>query len=137
MRQGYFGGTERCSIRVRVAGRSSWLNIKSRVRGPVRLEYEYPIPLDDAEEMLGRLCVDTSIDKIRHFVPCEGHMFEVDEFLGPNAGLVVAEIELDAADAVFPRPAWLGEEITDDDRYYNFNLARHPWPAWAGEDAAT
>jgi adenylate cyclase len=136
MRQRYFGGTERCSIRVRIAGPSSWLNIKSRLAGPTRLEYEYPIPLEDAEDMLERLCVGASIDKIRHFVPCEGHTFEVDEFLGPNAGLVVAEIELDAADASFPRPAWLGAEITDDERYYNFNLARHPWPAWSGEAAA-
>ncbi|HSN71688.1 MAG TPA: CYTH domain-containing protein [Steroidobacteraceae bacterium] len=130
MRQGYFGGTGRGSIRVRIAGESAWLNIKARVAGPSRLEYEYPIPLADAEEMLHELCEPAAIDKVRHWVPCDGHTFEVDEFLGDNAGLIVAEIELGAEDEAFPHPDWLGTEITDDPRYYNHHLASQPWRTW-------
>jgi len=130
MRQGYFGGTSRCSIRVRTTGDAGWLNVKARVSGTTRLEYEYQIPLADAEEMLDRLCVGESVDKVRHWVRCDDHTFEIDEFLGANAGLVVAEIELGREDEAFPRPDWLGAEVTEDQRYYNFNLASHPWRDW-------
>lgn len=130
LRQGYFGGTGRSSVRVRTAGDSAWLNIKSRVSGTTRLEFEYEIPLADAETMLDRLCDGGSVDKLRHWVHCDRHTFEVDEFLGDNAGLVVAEIELDHEDDPFPRPGWLGAEVTEDERYYNFNLASHPWRDW-------
>ena len=130
MRQGYFGGTTLSSIRVRLAGSRCSLNIKSRIAGTTRDEYEYEIPRADAEEMLARLCDGGEIDKIRHWVPCENHLYEVDEFFGENAGLVVAEIELDAETDVFPRPPWLGEEVTDDERYYNHHLASRPWHAW-------
>jgi adenylate cyclase len=130
MRQGYFGGGDRASIRVRVAGRNAWLNVKSRTAGASRLEYEYPIPVADAEEMLARLCEEPALEKVRHRVPYADHVFEVDEFLGANAGLVVAEIELDDASEAFARPKWLGEEVTDDVRYYSSNLAREPWMTW-------
>ena len=130
MRQGYLGGAEgRASIRVRVSGEQAWLNIKAAVLGSSRAEYEYPMPLADANEMLDTLCT-AIIDKTRHYVECEGHVWEVDEFFGDNAGLVVAEIELDHVDEVFARPAWLGREVTDERRYYNHALALQPYRQW-------
>lgn len=133
-------GLARCSVRVRIAGDEAWLNIKSAELGVRRLEFEYPLPLSDAEHMLDRLC-DGRVEKIRHFVRVQGHRFEIDEFLGDNAGLVVAELELPAIDAAFPRPPWLGREVSHVSRYYNVNLVSHPWRNWnaaerAGEDVA-
>jgi adenylate cyclase len=133
-RQGYLGGSEACSMRVRVGGEHAWLNIKGRARGPSRLEYEYPIPLREANEILDALCSAGHVEKLRHFVPYAGHEWEVDEFLGANAGLVLAELELDDEDTEFVRPPWLGPEVTDDLRYYNSHLALHPWNTWVRDD---
>jgi len=96
----------------------------------VRDEYEYLIPETDAASMLATFVGDPLVDKIRHRVRVGGHLFEVDEFQGPNQGLVIAEIELDAPDQEFPRPPWLGDEVTDDGRYYNFRLASEPFGTW-------
>ncbi len=131
--QGYLGG-DACSARVRVAGERAWLNIKSRVAGSTRLEFEYAIPLADAEHMLAAFCPGR-VEKVRHLVPAGPYTWEIDEFLGENAGLVVAEIELDRADADFARPAWLGREVTDETRYYNLNLAREPFSRWPDRQA--
>ncbi len=131
MRQGYLGEAESASIRVRVAGSEAWLNIKSATLGIERLEYEYPIPVTDAEEMLDRLCRRPLIEKTRYRVPWHGHTWEVDVFEGENAGLVVAEIELGAPDEPFVKPPWTGEEVSDDRRYYNVCLVRHPYREWA------
>ena len=140
MAQGYLNdaealrtGRERCSVRVRVAGEQAWLNIKSREIGPARQEFEYPLPLADAEALLA-LCVEGRVEKIRHEVELGAHVFEIDEFLGDNAGLVVAEIELDAVDAAFERPDWLGLEVTDQPRYYNLNLGQRPFCRWTSEE---
>src|SRR6516225_5370707 len=126
--QGYLIGAQalqdghaKASVRVRSTGERAWLNIKSAELGISRAEYEYPIPLADAEAMLGRLC-DGVLEKLRHIVTVDGVEFEVDEFLGANAGLIVAEVELDSPDAVYPRPAWLGPEVSALRRYYNVNL---------------
>lgn len=130
-------GTARASVRVRRSGAQAWLNIKSAQLGIERAEYEYPMPLADAEAMLADLC-DGVLEKIRHHVRVEGALFEVDEFLGANQGLLVAEIELPAVDAAFPRPSWLGREVSALARYYNVNLITHPYAAWsAAERAAT
>jgi adenylate cyclase len=135
MRQGYLGGAEgRASIRVRVSGQDAWLNIKAAVLGSSRAEYEYPIPLAEANEMLGSLCT-ACLDKTRHYVEHHGHLWEVDEFEGDNAGLVVAEIELDRADEAFAQPFWLGREVTDERRYYNHALALHPYRLWESAPA--
>ncbi len=131
-RQGYLGGSERCSIRVRVGGEHAWLNLKGRVHGATRPEYEYPIPLLEANEILDTLCAAGHVEKVRHWVPYAGQEWEVDEFLGANAGLVVAELEMDDESLEFARPPWLGREVTDDVRYYNSYLAQHPWSAWGG-----
>jgi adenylate cyclase len=131
MRQGYLGGEEgRASIRVRVSGSQAWLNIKAAVVGSSRAEYEYEIPLAEANEMLDSLCIGL-IDKTRHYVEHAGHLWEVDEFHGANAGLIVAEIELKQADQVFAVPGWAGAEVTSERRYYNHALALHPYREWA------
>lgn len=137
MAQGYLAGppASRCSVRVRIAGDDAWLNIKSLALGVERDEYEYAIPRADAERMLATLCGER-VEKIRHHVTVGGHLFEVDEFIGDNAGLVVAEIELSHADEPFERPAWLGREVTPLARYYNVNLATHPYSRWSEAERA-
>ena len=127
--QGYLGLIDRASVRVRIAGDRANLNIKSAVLGIERLEYEYAVPLADAREMLA-LASGPPVDKTRYLVPFEGHTWEIDEFHGANAGLVVAEIELAAPDEAFARPPWIGDEVSDDPRYYNVNLAKHPYCDW-------
>lgn len=134
--QGYLVGAEalaagqaRAAVRVRLAGEQAWLTVKAAVAGVARDEYEVPLPPDDAARMLETLCGDV-IEKQRHIVPVEGFDFEVDEFLGDNQGLVVIELELDDARQVFPRPPWLGREVSEQVRYYNVNLARRPYARW-------
>lgn len=133
--QGYLSAAVRCSVRVRVAGDQAWLTIKGKIEGISRPEYEYPIPVADAEAMLGSLCELPTIDKVRYRIPLGCHVWEVDEFSGANAGLVVAEIELDAEDEAFVRPPWLGVEVTQDRRYLNSHLARTPWSTWGSVGA--
>jgi adenylate cyclase len=142
MRQGYVNdavavaeGRERCSVRVRQVGDAAMLNFKSREIGPSRQEFEYPIPLADAEALLA-LCVGGLIDKIRHYVQFSGDLWEIDEFLGDNAGLIVAEIELPAEDHSFQTPSWLGPEVTRQSRYYNMALAERPYRHWTNEEKA-
>lgn len=130
MRQGYLSTDSRCSIRVRIAGDRAWLNLKAKRSGMTRLEFEYPIPRDEAEQILAELCEGAPIEKYRYELAHEGHVWEIDEFLGANAGLIVAEIELTSEQETFERPSWLGEEVTHDERYYNFNLAQRPFTSW-------
>lgn len=128
MQQGYLGG-DACSLRVRIADGAAWLNIKSRQPGVQRSEFEYAIPLADAQALLA-LASGAPITKVRHEVPWQGQLFEIDEFDGDNAGLVVAELELPAVDTPIQRPPWLGREVTDDIRYYNLSLVRDPYARW-------
>lgn len=130
MRQGYLSGGGQSSVRVRVQGDAAYLNIKSATLGVRRHEYEYAIPLADAEEMLDLLCAQPLIEKMRYEVEHAGHVWEVDVFEGDNAGLVVAEIELASEDEIFEKPAWAGEEVSHDPRYYNVSLVKHPYKAW-------
>jgi adenylate cyclase len=131
LRQAYLAGSTTCSVRVRIDGERAWLGLKGRVRGASRLEFEYLVPLADASVMFESLCGGGRIDKLRHIVPWQGHYWEVDEFLGDNSGLVLAELELEREDEVFARPPWLGTEVTLDQRYFNSYLARHPWAGWS------
>lgn len=131
LRQGYVANTARCSVRVRVAGGMAWLSLKGMQRGLSRDEFEYPVPPADAGRMLESLCTGPCVEKWRHRVPVGAHVFEVDEFLGDNAGLVLAEVELGAEDEAFERPGWLGEEVTEVPRYYSFLLAERPFAAWS------
>ncbi|GGK02348.1 CYTH domain-containing protein [Luteimonas terricola] len=142
MAQGYLNdqssmdeGRQRASVRVRLEGDGAFLNIKSREIGHTRQEFEYPLPVGEARDLLA-LCVGGLVEKRRHLVRHGGHLWEVDEFLGDNAGLVVAEIELESADEDFERPDWLGVEATDCPRYYNLALAARPYSQWSGAERA-
>jgi adenylate cyclase len=130
-RQGYLIGAKQASVRVRIEGVQANLNIKGMTLGVQRQEYEYPIPLTEAEELLDTLCEKPLIEKTRYTLRHGNHIWEIDCFEGENAGLVVAEIELASADELFERPDWLGAEVSDDPRYYNVCLAKHPYKEWA------
>lgn len=131
MCQGYIAGSAQGSVRVRIAGEQAWLNIKSATLGIERLEYEYAIPLNEAEELLAKLVTGGQIDKTRHWLTMAGHTWEIDEFHGDNQGLVVAELELSAVDEAFTQPDWLGQEVSMEARYYNSELVRHPYKNWS------
>lgn len=140
MAQGYLNDAEsvvlarqNVSVRVRLEGNDARLNIKSRELGASRQEFDYPIPLDDARALIA-LCVGGTVVKRRHYVLHQGHEWEIDEFGGDNAGLVVAELELKAVDEVFARPDWAGDEVTHLPRYYNLNLAAHPYERWSNAE---
>jgi adenylate cyclase len=127
--QGYLNRDKARTVRVRIAGEEAFLTIKGISVGASRAEFEYPIPLWDARELLA-LCEQPLIEKNRRKILYEGFVWEVDEFLGENLGLVVAEIELPAEDTAFIQPHWVGEEVTDDARYFNANLSRVPFNHW-------
>jgi adenylate cyclase len=127
--QGYLNRDPQRTVRVRVAGGSACLTVKGAARGATRQEFEYEIPAEDAIELL-ELSDGPVVRKLRRIVPHEGANWEVDEFLGDNAGLVLAEIELESEGQAFARPEWLGREVTGDPRYYNSNLATHPFNCW-------
>lgn len=129
-RQGYMGTDDKASIRIRIEGDKANINIKSATLGISRHEYEYEIPLHDAEEMLNELCHQPQIDKTRYFVEYQGKTWEVDVFEGDNAGLVVAELELDSESEPFEKPDWAGEDVSHDTRYYNVCLVKHPYKDW-------
>lgn len=130
MSQGYLAGSERASVRVRIAGERAWLNIKGGGLVAARAEFEYEIPVADAREMLDNLCERPLIDKTRHWVTHAGSEWEIDEFHGDNEGLIVAELELDREDEEFAVPDWLGIEVTHLPRYYNVCLVKYPYREW-------
>lgn len=119
-----------CSVRVRVGNGRAFLNLKSATLGIRRSEYEYEIPLADANEILDNLTLSSVVEKTRYHVPVGSHVWEIDVFEGDNAGLIVAEIELDDENERFEKPDWLGDEVSDDPRYYNVCLADHPYKDW-------
>ncbi len=129
-RQGYLQGDEHSSVRIRVSDDTAKINIKSATIGAQRHEYEYDIPAQDAHELLNTLCHKPLVEKTRHLVVIKQHTWEIDEFSADNQGLIVAEIELSQVDEKFEKPAWVGLEVTDDVRYYNNQLAKHPFKDW-------
>lgn len=129
-KQGYLSSSPMSSIRVRISNTQAWLNIKSATIGSHRQEFEYEIPLADANSIIDELCVKPLIEKMRHFIYRDQHVWEIDEFMGCNAGLIVAEIELTEIGEFFAKPSWLGPEVTQDLRYYNNNLSKHPYADW-------
>lgn len=130
LRQGYLSSSRERIVRVRIEGGGAMLTIKGPTVGASRAEWEYPIPLEDAQEFLANLCERPLIEKYRYRIPFGGLVWEVDEFLGDNAGLVVAEVELENENQAFAKPEWVGEEVTHDSRYFNANLLRHPYSKW-------
>ena len=123
MRQGYLYVGPPTAIRVRTAGDRAWLNIKKATLAVTRAEFEYPIPLEDAQAILDHLCEGYIIEKTRYKI-------EIDEFHGVNGGLIVAEVELDHEDQPFKKPSWVGEEVSGDPRYLNSHLSRRPYSQW-------
>ena len=128
--QGYIPTQGKTAVRIRLKGEQAFLTIKGENRGAVRSEFEYPIPVDDADTMLAELCNGQSVDKIRYLIDHAGHTWEVDIFSGNNQGLVVAEVELDSEDESVVLPDWVREEVTGDPRYYNSSLISHPYSNW-------
>lgn len=135
LRQGYLNSARECTVRVRTAGDQAFLTIKGTTVGITRAEYEYAIPVAEANALLNTLAEKPIIEKIRTIIPVGSVVWEVDEFLGENKGLIVAEIELEREDAPFPRPEWLGEEVTGDPRYYNSSLVTQPYSQWKKTDS--
>ncbi len=129
-RQGYLAVQDGVSVRVRTSEDDAWLTIKGETSGASRAEFEYPIPQAHARELLDTLCILPIIDKTRYCIEHCGRTWEVDEFAGANAGLVIAEVELDTEDQEIDLPDWVGEEVTGDPRYYNASLARNPYTTW-------
>jgi len=130
-RQGYLVGSEKASVRVRIEGEKSNLNIKGATLGVRRLEFEYPIPMQEADELLSTLCDKPLIEKTRHYIQSGKHTWEIDEFSGDNQGLIVAEIELADEQEEFIAQDWLGEEVSEDKRYYNSMLIKNPYKNWS------
>jgi adenylate cyclase len=130
LRQGYLSLDPQRTVRVRIAGETAFITIKGLTSGIARREYEYAIPVRDATEMLDALCHRPLIEKTRYHVEVDGTAWSVDQFHGENDGLIVAEVELRSADQAFARPAWLGQEVSHDARYFNSNLIESPYRLW-------
>jgi len=129
-KQGYLSSNKDRVVRVRIEGERAVMTIKGANKGATRGEWEYEIPVADAVELLDGLCEQPLIEKYRRRITFAGNVWEVDEFLGVNAGLVVAEIELQSEDQQFDKPDWIGEEVTADLRYLNSNLINKPFSTW-------
>ncbi|MBQ7499138.1 MAG: CYTH domain-containing protein [Selenomonas sp.] len=128
--QGYLSANETAAVRIRIRSGHGYLTVKSNVNGVTRLEYEYEVPLSDAEAML-KLCQEPIIEKHRYLLPAgNGRQWEIDVFHGDNEGLTVAEIELGSEEESFEKPEWLREEVSTDARYFNCNLAKNPYKNW-------
>ena len=129
-RQGYLSTVKERTVRIRTMGGRAVLTVKGITVGATRAEFEYDIPFGDAEQMLDGLCERPLIEKTRHLIEYRGLTWEVDEFDGANAGLLIAEVELDEDGQTVELPSWVGDEVTDDPRYYNANLIAHPYREW-------
>lgn len=129
-RQGYIATEKGKTVRVRVFGKQARLTIKGPTKGRTRAEFEYPIPLEDAEEILNTLCKPPLIEKTRYKIPLHDLIWEIDEFHGANQGLIIAEVELEEESQNLDFPDWIGEEVSDDPRYFNSSLAKHPYSQW-------
>jgi CYTH domain-containing protein len=129
-RQGYLSTSKESTVRVRTIENTGYLTVKGKSTGATRSEFEYEIPVEDANAMLDQLCAKPLIEKNRYKIDYQGFTWEVDEFFGENQGLVVAEIELESEDQPYTKPEWVGAEVTQDQRYFNSNLARNPYCHW-------
>jgi len=132
-RQGYIPTNNGCTVRVRLMGNQAYLTIKGLTKGLSRTEFEYPIPIADAQIMLDNLCQLPLIEKTRYKISFAGLLWEVDEFAGENQGLVLAEVELTDEQQFVELPDWIDKEVSDDPRYFNVNLAQHPFSQWSNQ----
>lgn len=129
-RQGYIYSDQKTTVRVRTMDNLGYLTIKGATNTIAKLEYEYEIPIEEAQELLDTLCQKPLIEKTRYKIPFEGFIWEVDHFFGENEGLIVAEIELESENQPFTKPSWIGKEVTGDSKYYNASLATTPYNTW-------
>lgn len=129
-RQGYLNSIKERTVRIRTINDKAFLTIKGITVGATRTEYEYEIPHADCSEMLDNLAEKPIVEKRRYKIPFAGLTWEVDEFLGVNEGLIVAEVELQSEDQKFDKPSWIGEEVSGDPRYFNSNLVANPFTTW-------
>lgn len=129
-RQGYLNSAKERTVRVRTVGDKAFLTIKGITVGATRAEYEYEIPFADCNALLDNLAEKPLIEKKRYKIKQGEFVWEIDEFFGDNKGLIVAEVELTSEDQAFPKPEWVGEEVTGDPRYFNSNLIKHPFTKW-------
>jgi adenylate cyclase len=130
IKQAYLSTNKEAVVRVRVKNDKAYLTIKGSNIGVTRLEFEYEIPLTEANEMLDKLCQKPVIDKTRYLIDYENHTWELDIFYGDNEGLVVVEVELSSEDETIILPSWVKEEVSCDARYYNSNLMKNPYKNW-------
>lgn len=128
--QGYLASEPRRTVRVRVADEKGYLTIKGATQGISRAEFEYEIPIEDAQHLLEHFCDRPFIQKTRYKIPYGGLLWEVDEFAAENQGLILAEVELQDSAQAIDRPVWIGAEVSHDPRYYNSNLVKHPFSQW-------
>lgn len=128
--QGYIPTQGKTVVRVRIKGEQAFLTIKGQNQGAVRSEFEYAVPLDDANQMIDELCEKPLIDKTRYNIPYGDHLWELDIFAGENTGLVVAEVEMSSEDETVDLPEWVTQEVTGDAKYYNSNLLSNPYSNW-------
>ncbi|MEH2076001.1 MAG: CYTH domain-containing protein [Nostoc sp.] len=129
-RQGYIATQDKTTVRIRIVGEKSYLTIKGPSIKYSRLEFEYPIPVKDAQEILETLCERPFIEKVRYKIEFGGLIWEIDEFDGVNKGLILAEVELNDENQQIEVPNWIGQEVSDDSRYFNSNLVKHPFSQW-------
>jgi len=130
IKQGYILTVEKTTVRIRISNNSAFLTLKGKATGLTRSEFEYRVPVNDAEKMLQELCTSPLIEKKRYLVPYEGHTWELDIFEGDNAGLIVAEIELNTENEIFKKPSWVTKEVSFDPRYRNSSLITYPYSLW-------
>jgi len=128
-RQGYLADGKKLTLRIRIAGTQGFITIKGESTGISRSEFEYKIPVKDAIELLARFAL-SELEKTRYRITYGGKLWEIDEFVNENEGLIMAEIELEREDEAFEKPGWIGDEVSDDMRYYNSYLAKHPFKSW-------
>ena len=129
-KQGYFNNHSEPIIRVRIMDKKAYLTLKGKNKGLERLEFEYDIPIEDAEELLSNFCSESIIEKKRYIIPYKNKIWEVDEFLGNNHGLIIAEVELLSENDVFIKPKWIGKEVSHKHKYSNYQLSNHPYSKW-------
>ncbi len=128
--QGFLSTEKERVVRVRISKEKGWLTVKGLSKGAKRSEFEYEIPVNDAAFMIDKICQKPNILKKRYHIPWGKFVWEVDEFLNENEGLVIAEIELEAENQEFQLPDWIGEEVTGEEKYYNAYLIKHPFKSW-------
>lgn len=128
--QGYIANQKNIIIRIRIAGEEAFITIKGPTVNYSRREYEYPMPIKDAKEMIELFCQENLVEKKRYKVHHQDFTWEIDQFSGKNQGLIVAEIELESPDQIFEKPDWVGKEVSHDPRYYNSNLIGNPYSTW-------